>query len=200
MQRADVDLVRLGEASSHRTHTEATVAGPICCGCDDLLPRAHGRHCLGRSRLLPGGHDAPDRRFRLDGLTRACIGGRLLWRCCLRRRLHVHRGSDFSRVLIFLSQDRDHGPDLDGDSLINEDLGDRPVVVDLHLHRGLVGLDVGHRITGGDGVAFLGVPLDDRALLHRVRKAGHGDLDRHDVTLIGVRRLSAATIGVRRYT
>ena len=46
----------------------------------------------------------------------------------------------------------------------------------LHLHGGLVGLDLGDDVAGGDGVAGLHVPLGEHALLHGGREGGHEDV------------------------
>ena len=50
---------------------------------------------------------------------------------------------------------------------------------DFHLHRRLVGLDLGDHLAGLDLVALLLEPLDDRALGHGVGELGHGDFDGH---------------------
>ena len=67
------------------------------------------------------------------------------------------------------------------------DVHDRAVVVRLHRHRGLVGLDVGQRVAFLDLVADLDQPLGDHAGLHRGAELGHRDFDRHGSFSLQVR-------------
>ncbi len=59
------------------------------------------------------------------------------------------------------------------------DVHDHPVVVRLHLHRGLVGLDVGQDVAFLDGVAHLHQPLRDHAGFHGGAELGHRHFNRH---------------------
>ncbi len=65
-----------------------------------------------------------------------------------------------------------------GRALRHNDPGYRAVIDALHLHGGLVGLDLGDHVAGGDLVALLDVPLGQVALLHGRREGGHEDVDR----------------------
>ncbi len=56
---------------------------------------------------------------------------------------------------------------------------DDPVVVRLHRHRRLVGLDLGQGVPFLDRVADLDQPLDDHPALHRRAELGHRHFDRH---------------------
>ena len=61
----------------------------------------------------------------------------------------------------------------------DDPLQEHAVVVDLQVHRRLVGLDLGDHVAGGDGVAFFSEPRDEDAFLHRVAHFGHFDGDSH---------------------
>ena len=89
------------------------------------------------------------------------------------------RLDDLLGVLALLGQD--HHPlaqrDLVAGGMV--DVHDRAVVVRLHRHRGLVGLDVGQRVPFLDLVPDLDQPLGDHAGLHRGAELRHRDFDRH---------------------
>ncbi len=110
----------------------------------------------------------------LDPLRRGRIG---LARCLARRRLAVLEGGG----VLALGQDhRDRRVDRDVvGAFRHQDLAERALVDRLHLHGGLVGLDLGDDVAGFDRVALLLVPLGEVALLHRGRERGHQHFDRH---------------------
>jgi hypothetical protein len=58
----------------------------------------------------------------------------------------------------------------------HQDLAQHAGAERLHLHVGLVGLDLGEHVADLDRVAFVLAPLDDGALLHRRRQLGQHDL------------------------
>jgi hypothetical protein len=74
----------------------------------------------------------------------------------------------------YLREDR---ADLDGVALGEVDLGDRARCGGRHLGVHLVGGDLDDGLVGLDRVAFLLVPLEDRALGHGLAHRGKGDLD-----------------------
>ena len=56
---------------------------------------------------------------------------------------------------------------------LDEDLAQRALVDCLHLHGGLVGLDLGEHVALVNRVPFVLAPLAEHAFLHRVGQAGH---------------------------
>ena len=88
-------------------------------------------------------------------------------------------GRDLLGVLVLLGQD--HHPLAQRDFVAGGvvDVHDRAVVVRLHRHGGLVGLDVGQHVSFLDLVADLDQPLGDHAGLHRGAELRHRDFDRH---------------------
>src|SRR5439155_1911538 len=66
----------------------------------------------------------------------------------------------------------DRCPDLGRHALLDQDL-QHPVGLRLEVEGRLVGFHLGQHLAGLDGVAALFLPLDDRALLHRLGELGH---------------------------
>jgi hypothetical protein len=60
-----------------------------------------------------------------------------------------------------------------------QDLAHHAFVHRLEFHRGLVGLDLGEDVAGGDGVALLHQPFGERAFLHRGGERGHENFGCH---------------------
>ena len=102
--------------------------------------------------------------------------GRRRLRRRLRRGGRSRRGLD---LLALLSDDRDRRAHLSGLTLRNEDLEQHAVVEGLDLEVGLVGLDLGDGLTGGDALPLLLQPLDDLPLGHRRGERGERNLGRH---------------------
>jgi len=127
------------------------------------------RHDRGRGRPVLGG----DRR----GLGRGGLGRGGLGRG--RRGLGAGRADA-----------RDHRPDLDGLTLLREDLGDDALAGARHLGVDLVGRDLEQGLVPGDRLARLLQPLRDRAL-----GDGHAHLWHHDLGLRSCRHVSSSTAG-----
>ena len=85
-----------------------------------------------------------------------------------------------------LADSRDHLADREGRALLGHDL-QRPLVVGLVGHRGLVGLDLDELVALGHLVAGRLEPLEDRALLHGVGQPRHDDVG-HGVAMLHARR------------
>ncbi|MCY1300269.1 hypothetical protein D9M70_498300 [compost metagenome] len=84
------------------------------------------------------------------------------------------RCGDIACTFAILQQDRDRRVDLNafgagGD----QQLADRAFIDGFHFHGGLVSLDLGNDVTGGDLVAFVLQPFRECAFLHRRGKGGH---------------------------
>ena len=83
---------------------------------------------------------------------------------------------DPDRALSLAQKDRDGRVDLYAlGARGHQDLAHDAVIDGLELHRGLVGLDFGQEVAGGDAVPFLDEPLGEGAFLHRRRQGGHQD-------------------------
>ena len=98
------------------------------------------------------------------------------------RRLRLAQAQRFDDLLgVFTLLGQNHHPLAQRDFIAGGmvDVDDRAVIVRLHRHRGLVGLDVGQRIPFLDLVPDLDQPLRDHAGLHRGTQLGHGDFNRH---------------------
>ena len=94
------------------------------------------------------------------------------------RRWRRARGSRASAAVAV--QHRDRRVDLHALGAFGDQQLRHLALVDrLHLHGGLVGLDLGDDVAGLDGLAFLDQPLGELALLHGGRQRGHQDLGRH---------------------
>jgi len=75
---------------------------------------------------------------------------------------------DVVGAFAFFEQYGDRGVDLHPlAAFADQDLADGAFVDGFEFHRGLVGLDFGQYVTGGDGIAFLDQPFGERAFLHR---------------------------------
>ena len=95
-------------------------------------------------------------------------------------------------ALAFGQQRGDRRVDLDAlGAGFHQQLADLALVDRLHLHGGLVGLDLGDDVAGLDLLALLDEPLGELALLHGGRQRGHQDLGRHAVLFVGWVRRSA---------
>src|SRR3989440_6811720 len=122
----------------------------------------------------------------LPGWGRPFLWRLARWRRFLSRRaLFSHRGGGlrFFRLRLGLwsglgarlADARDGGADLGRDALLDQDL-QHAVGVSLEIEGRLVRFDLGQRLAGLRLAAALLLPLDDGALLHRVRELGHVDL------------------------
>ncbi len=99
-----------------------------------------------------------------------------------RRRTGRRRGGLGQQRRDVLARVRDHADERADRSLApgrHEDLAQDARAEGLHLHVGLVGLDLGEHVTHLDRVALRLVPLDDRALLHGGGELGEDDLRDH---------------------
>ncbi|MNS87384.1 hypothetical protein D3C72_1213260 [compost metagenome] len=77
----------------------------------------------------------------------------------------------------FILQAGDRGVDLHAFSAFgDQDVGDFAFIDGLDLHRGLVSLDLGDHVAGGDNIPDLDVPLGQNALLHGRRQGRHQDV------------------------
>ncbi len=89
-------------------------------------------------------------------------------------------------ILTLAREHRDNRADLHAFGTFGHlDLRDRAFIDGLELHRGLVGLDLGHDVARVDFVAFLDEPLRESALFHGRRKGGHLDRRRHGSPSLG---------------
>jgi hypothetical protein len=81
--------------------------------------------------------------------------------------------------LALLADAGDHLADREGVALLGHDLDEDAVGVGVVGHVGLVRLDLHERLAALDLAALLDQPLQDRALFHRVRQAGHRHVAGH---------------------
>jgi hypothetical protein len=83
-------------------------------------------------------------------------------------------------LLPLTSNQRDHSANLHPiGALGNQDRRNHAFINRLKLHRCLVGLDLGKDIARRNAIPFLHQPFGERAFLHRRRKRGHFEFDRH---------------------
>ena len=182
----------------------ALILGDLLAHDEDVLVAAHllghgvaqrfahrGRHHLGAGRNVGVGDGLGVRGSRNLGRFLLALGSseasralppassaaalvRRPWRAAQPWRRRI--GS----ALAFLQQDGDRRVDLDalgagGD----QDLAQNALVDGFDFHGRLVGLDFGDDVAGDDLVALVLQPLGEIALLHRRRKRGHQNFDRH---------------------
>ena len=86
---------------------------------------------------------------------------------------------DVVRALALTPEHGDEAADGHGLAFADDTLQEHAVVVDLQIHRGLVGLDLRDHVAGGDGGALFGEPRDEDTFLHGVAHFGHFDGDSH---------------------
>ena len=92
----------------------------------------------------------------------------------------------------------DRRVDLDAlGALGDQQLGHLALVDRLHLHGGLVGLDLGDDVAGLDVLALRHQPFGELALLHGGRQRGHQDLGGHRAGVLLAGRVVASAVGVQ---
>jgi hypothetical protein len=90
------------------------------------------------------------------------------------------RGAGRGHVLTFFYKNGDGAVDLHAlGAFGHEDLAHDAFVHGLEFHRGLVGLDLGEDVPGGDGVTLLHQPFGERTFLHRGGERGHENFGCH---------------------
>ena len=119
-----------------------------------------------------------------------------------RRRRHRPRQSSPVRApsivsLRSITDPSDHLADRQGRPLVGHDLHQRPRRVCLEDHVRLVGLDLDQLLAELDLVADRLHPLEDRALLHRVREARHDDVLGHQISGLNSGRARLRPVGLR---
>ena len=153
--------------------------------CDLMLRRRSLRSCdrlrRGQIRVAPAAAFIDRGSAKLgiaSGSARGFLRRRRRGGTAGRRRRRLCR---VANVLTLGRHHRQCLADLGLLSFLHQDLRQRPLmlVIRFPFHDGFVGLDIGQLVAGGDLVAFLFVPLDERALGHRVRKLRHRDVDGH---------------------
>src|SRR5262249_59211615 len=89
-----------------------------------------------------------------------------------------------------LASDRQHRDELVhrhvGGAFRHHDLRQHAFIGGFHLHGGLVGLDLGDDVAGGDLVALLLQPFRQIALFHGGGQGRHEHVDRHGASAQGV--------------
>ena len=97
-------------------------------------------------------------------------------------------------ILAFAGDQRDRQVDRDVlGAFGHQDLGEGAFVDRLHLHRRLVGLDLGEDVAGLDRVARLLEPLGDLAFGHGRRQRRHQHFNRHRFRFLRPRRRRRST-------
>ena len=167
LSRAEIEPGLLRQAARERADEDALAGGVTVAG-------ARAGAALLAEPLPP--HPPASRVRALPRRAGEGWGGRLR----RRRRLRPAPSLERLGVLVLAEDEGDGRVDLHAlRALGHEDAAERALVHRLHLHRRLVGLDLGEHVAGLDLVAFLLVPLGEIALGHGRRQRRHQHLDRH---------------------
>jgi hypothetical protein len=104
---------------------------------------------------------------------------------------------ELADILARVAQDGHGRAQLDRIAFLDQELEQHALVLEVEVHVGLVGLDLGDQVSGLDRVAFSFDPLDQNALFHGRRELGQSDDLSH---FLPFNRCQAHAAPVRSYS